>query len=97
MEYNLESLKYQKVLNNFFKKKYKCFISLEVNPLDFEGVIKLRDSVQFLNIDFYWDVLIALENDETLSGLSEYSKNIFHTMFGDSYVVPWINLKSEIK
>lgn len=97
MEYNLESLKYQKVLNNFFKKRYKSIISLEVNPLDFEKVIESRDSIRFLNIDVYWNVVIALENDESLSGLSEYSKNIFHTMFGDSYVVPWINLKSEIK
>lgn len=92
MKYNEEFLKYQKVLNRAFKQKYKSFISVEIDPSDFEKVMESKDSVQLLNIDFNWSVATALKEGETLEGLSTYAKKIFITMFGESFVVPWMSL-----
>jgi hypothetical protein len=92
MKYNEEFLKYQKVLNRGFKKKYKSFISVEISPSDFEKVMESKDSVQLLNMDFNWSVSTALKENENLKDLSSYAKNIFINMFGKSFVVPWMNL-----
>jgi hypothetical protein len=92
MKYNEEFLKYQRVLNRAFKKKYKSFISVEIDPSDFEKVMESKDSVQLLNMNFNWSVSTALKENENLKDLSSYAKNIFITMFGESFVVPWMSL-----
>lgn len=95
MKYNEELLKYQKVLTGKFKKTYKSFISVEVDPLGFEEAMENKNSVNMMSIEFTWSVRIAIKENESLSGISTIAKNIFTNMFGESYVVPWINLTTK--
>jgi hypothetical protein len=98
MKYKVELLQLQRVFENSLKKKYKSIKRVEVNPERFEEMMdRESDYVFTLDIDIYWDVRVAVENDESFTKLTDTAKYFIEYVLKRPFVVPWINLKSEIK
>jgi len=98
MKYKVELLQLQRVFENSLKKKYKSIKKVEVNPERFEEMMDRESNYVFLlDVDIYWDVRDAVENNENFEGLSETAKYFIEYVLKKPFVVPWINLKSEIK
>lgn len=94
MNYNTDFLKYQKVFEGTLKRKYKSITSVEVNSKDFEEIMEYNNDFPptHLGINIKWKVRVAIEENETFTGLSSLGQDLFYSMFKIKGVVPWINL-----
>ena len=92
MKYKKEFEDYQRLFKKSLKKRFKCVVDLKVDYDEFEQILDLESVLGVFNVTLYWDVNIAIKENETLMGIAALGKSIFQFMFNRS-AIPWINLE----
>ena len=92
MKYKKEFLQFQKLFEKALKKRYKSIVDVKVNYEEFERVFEKNSVFNLFDVTVYWDVKIAVAENEEVKGLAQLGKSIFEVMFNIS-AFPWINLE----
>jgi glycyl-tRNA synthetase alpha subunit len=91
MNNNENFLKYQKMLNQVYKRKFKSFIGAEVDPESFEKIMDGDSVFNFFDVKFSYNVNDAVRQDEEITNLTKLANTLFKSMFNKNGFA-WVNL-----
>ena len=84
-------LKYQKMLNQGLKRKFKSFVSAEVDPESFEKTLMGDSAFNFFDVTFTYNVTQSVKQEEEIKGVTKFASSLFQLMFNkDGFA--WVNL-----
>lgn len=91
MNNNENFLKYQKILNQGFKRKYKSFISAEVDSESFEKTLTGDTVFNFFDVKFTYNVTQSIKQEEEIKGVTKFASSLFQSMFNKPGFA-WVSL-----
>jgi hypothetical protein len=91
MNYSKQLKDYQRIFEKSLKKRFKSIVRVEVDPSEFEDVMENKSTFNIFNVKIYWDVYVAVRENETLGGITPLGSEILKFMF-NKYGGPWIDL-----
>jgi len=91
MNYNKQLEDYQRIFEKSLKKRFKSIVRVEVDPSEFEYVMENKSTFNMFSVKIYWDVYVAVKENETLGGITPLGSEILKFMFNIDGG-PWIDL-----
>jgi len=91
MNYNKQLEDYQRIFEKSLKKRFKSIVRVEVDPSEFEYVMENKSTFNIFSVKIYWDVYVAVRENETLGGITPLGSEILKLMFNIDGG-PWIDL-----